>query len=194
MVHPISSRTILWGGGGALLVGALIVVIALGFYPIALVNSTPVFSYQYDKGYRLAYNYYSFLNTASQQPLAETELRSRLRVAVLEGLIDEVFVNTKLKQEMTHSELETKIQSQVGELIADTEFHKNLASILKVSDDDIRSYFLEDQVKYQILEGQLRLEGVKDLTEWVVQQRRKARVQLFLEGARWNGDEVVFGT
>jgi len=194
MVHPISSRTILWIGGGALLVGALVVIVALGFYPIALVNSTPVFSYQYDKGYRLAYNYYSFLNKASQQPLAETELRSRLRVAVLEGLIDEVFVDTKLKREMTHSELEAKIRSQVGELIADTEFHKNLASILKVSDDDIRSYFLEDQVKYQILEGQLRLEGVKDLTEWVVQQRRKARVQLFLEGARWNGDEVVFGT
>lgn len=182
----------LYAGVGVAGVALLaLIVFLLGLYPVLYVNGKLVFAFQYDRAYELAYNYYSYLNNRSSESLGETQLHNTLARAVVEGFIDEQLVDHELHDLMTRRELSNKVKDYVTRLTEDKEMYSHLASILKVSDNSIRSYFLEDQAKYSILEGQLALEGTRNTAGWIINQRKESRVHVFLRGASWDGEGIV---
>lgn len=176
-----------------IIAAALIVVLFLAaftfdFYPIAFVNGKVVMSYDYNRGYSLAYNYYSYFNQGSLK-VDDAQMVKSLKEATFEGLIDDVFVDQKLNQEMKPSELQDKITERVSGMISDPKFNQTLSEVVKVSQEDIKKYFLENQAKYEILDGRLSLEN-KNSVDWLIEQRKAAKVTILMPGFKWTGEKI----
>jgi hypothetical protein len=178
-------------GAVAALAAIALILIALRAYPIAFVNGKPIMAYQYDKGFKIAYQYYSFLNSHSKEmsSVNDGDLQSLLRKAAFEGLVDNIIIDKRLDGDMKKSELQQKIDEQVGIIMNDAQAKKALLDMTQMSEGDVRAYFLDNEAKYQILKGQLDLEG-KNVDEWLMQQRKDASVTILISSMKWKGQEV----
>jgi len=168
----------------------LCAMVAFEWYPIGIVEGNLLFAREYHARYELAYNYYDALSKASQASADEQDLEYTLRAASIEAMIDDVFVAKKLEQDFGRKELKTKIEQRIEEAWSDEQLRNDLQTLLKVSDSRIKSYFIAEQARYELLNGQLSLEG-KNLFEWMDEQRKSARVKLFLKGFTWTQDGVT---
>ncbi|KKS81282.1 MAG: hypothetical protein UV58_C0024G0006 [Candidatus Wolfebacteria bacterium GW2011_GWC1_43_10] len=166
----------------------ILIVFTFGWWPVAFVNGSPVFAFEYRKATDLAYNY--FVNYSKSDSDKE-DLKEDSKKISLEGLIDEVFIDRKLQSEMKSSELKNKINQQVSQMLSEEETRQLLLDLIRLPEKEVRHYFLEVQAKNQILDGRLRLEG-KNLINWLIEQRKKAEVIILLSDIEWTGEGIKF--
>jgi hypothetical protein len=161
-----------------------VLVISSGWYPLVLVNETPVFASEYDAAYELSYNYYAYLTQQDRTAAQDRELRAILKPAVLQGLADEILVKKELVQRLGKSELKKKVDEKVRIVWDDEAARAALLDITKAPADDVKKYLLEPEALNQVLDELLRSEG-SSVQEWNRQAREQARVRVFARHVEW---------
>lgn len=176
----------------ALIMAVFFFALIFKTYPIATVNGKIVWGYNYYKTYEFAYKYYDYLNKNDLKPINQDILVEKLKRATFESMVDNVLVKEKLASEMNQNELEDKINMKIEEMTKDKELEKIVKESIGVSPSDFRKYFLENQAKYQILDGRLQLEN-KNLVSWLLEERKVASVRSLLPSIKWidNKAEIV---
>lgn len=172
----------------ALVAFVFILIIGFGIYPLAIADGKIITSRQYYKSYNLAYNYFSYFNNfygVKDSP----EFEKEMKLTVMQGLIDEIIVDKKLAQEFKKSELQQKVNEKVNQMYEGENFKKILSEITKVSEDDIKNYFIENQAKNDILAGRLDLEG-KNVVSWLVEKRKEIKIYLLAPHMKWEKGEI----
>lgn len=172
------------GLGGILIV--FLIVFTFGLWPVAFVNGAPIFAFQYQKATDLAFNYFANYSSNDQ---SKEKLKKGSRAIALEGLIDEILIDKKLKSEMKRGELEEKIENHIKPFLDDQEARRLLSKLIRLPEKDIIRYFLRIQAKNQILDSRLRLEK-KDLISWLIEERKKAKVIILVPGIKWTEEGV----
>ncbi|MBP6855827.1 MAG: hypothetical protein KBC26_02590 [Candidatus Pacebacteria bacterium] len=184
------SKRMWWVLGCALFFVAIVIGCAsMGWYPVAFVNGIPIMARAYSLGYTVAYRYADYFNQPTRDRVSDAALSATIQKAALEGMIDRVLVLNHLHQEMRSNEVQQKVDEYVNRLLVDEKFSTELLSILKVSKSDARRAYLDQQALYAILEGRLTLEQTS-LFNWLLKERRAARVTILLPSFYWTGDRV----
>jgi hypothetical protein len=177
---------ILWLAVVSVITIAILAIITFDFYPIAFVNFRPIMAYRYLKSLDVAKKYYGNIINVSDASAIKI-----LKKAVLEGLIDEVAIDNKLRQKMSSSEIEEKINSQMQEIISDPEIVDGLSK-MSISVDEAKKYFLSFNIKNTILSGQLQMEENKQLIDWIKESRKNLKVIILMKGVHWTKEGVEF--
>jgi len=165
----------------------------LGWYPVLVVNGRVFLDSQYQEGFSVAYHYYQPINNASQEKLTDAQLRRTLRIAVLEGFVDRVLVDQKLIKEMGRKNFFNKLNEGVNEMFLDEQTREGLSFLLSsVSRSAVEKYFLSDVIRFQLLEGRLRLDNEGDVTSWITKKRADASVLVFSSGVAWDGQGMTY--
>ena len=185
-IFQLSNKTFLWSVlifSGIVL--AILIIWTFNLYPIAFVNYRPIMAFNYFNSLNISEKYYGNMINMSDASNIKT-----LKQAVLQGLIDEVAIDKRLSQDLTSSEIQSKIDSQSKSLVSDPNVIKGLNK-RGISVSDAEKYFFPIAIKNEILTGQLALEN-KDLTSWLVGARKDLNVIILLPGAHWVSGEVKF--
>jgi len=160
---------------------AVLIVWTFDLYPIAIVNYHPIMAYKFNHSLDITLKYFNVTDSKSV---------IIFKKAVFDGLIDEVAMDTELRKSMTQSEINQKIESQVDSILNDSKTQKSLEA-RSISLDDAKKYFLGVDVKNQLLNSQLSLEGT-NLSTWLLEQRKNLKVIILMPHAHWNGNGVEF--
>lgn len=155
------------------------------FYPVAFVNYHPIMAYEYYKSVEVAQKYYGNAINMSDAGNLKT-----LQQAVLQGLIDEVAIDKRLRRDMSASEVQSKIDSESKTLISDQNVLDGLSQ-RGISAGEAEKYFFPIAAKNDILTGQLMLEN-KELISWLVGARKDLKVMILLPRVHWISNEVRF--
>jgi len=167
-----------------------LVAVTFGLYPVALVDGSPIFSFQYNRAYALARAYWQPLNNAAKEPLSSAELVRLLKAAVIEGLIDERVLTHFLGVEIGPSILQEKIDERVTQMKSDDQIQKDFSAIGTFPKNGLTAYF-RLLALYDIGQGQLDLENGGDLSAWLADKRKGVLVKEFLPGVEWTEGRVV---
>ncbi len=172
-------------------VGVVVVVAGMwivGFYPVAMVQHTPIFAHEYRVNLAMASSYYEGVAWLTESDrISPDDLEMILKEIVVTGLIDEVMVTRYLSDELGKTTYNNRLEERVAELAQDGEFMAQLGSIMDASDKDVRAYFLRTKVRYEMLDEIIE----EDVLTWLDQQRPNADIQVYVPELVWNGSEVV---
>jgi hypothetical protein len=174
-----------------IVVGVVVVVVGvwiLGWYPVAMVQRTPVLAYEYRTNLSMASSYYEGVGWLTEDnQIPQDELEMILKETVVTGLIDEVIVTRYLSDQLGKGVYNDRLEERVAELAQDGEFMAQLSSIMDASDKDVRTYFLRTKVRYEMLEEIIE----EDVLTWLDQQRPDAHIQVYVPELVWDGSQVV---
>jgi ribonucleotide reductase alpha subunit len=160
----------------------ILIVLTFGIYPIVIVNYIhPIMAYQLDKGLDITIKFYGI-----NDPVSEKEFKR----AVLEELIDGISIDAELSKDMSASDVNQKISSQIDQMLSDTNIQNSL-SAKGISINDAKKYFLETAIKSQLVVSQLQLEG-KNFSQWLVEQRKGLKIFILMLHTHWTGQEITF--
>lgn len=193
MARQMIRSKFLWWVVGVILAIAIFFLAAVfwGWYPIAIVDSHIIWARDYHNNYALAYHYYDATNEMSEDIVDPSDLENMLRSAALQSLIDRVFVVKKLRDDFSSKDLSSKISERINQVWSDEDLRRDLRLVLQVSDNVIQDDFIAEQVRYELLSGQLSLEGQQDVLSWIRAQRAQAQVRIFLKNFTWSPDGIT---
>lgn len=161
-----------------------------GWYPVAVVNGSPILYKSYQRSFSLTQQYYSFFNRDPAASMSGDELVYLIERAVWQGLIDDVLIKARLGEEMKSAEVSQKVFEKIIAAENDSEFRELFSRIVvSVSKEDMARYFFAPQARFQLLQARLQLEG-KDIFSWLKVERKNARVKLFWGDIRWTENGI----
>jgi len=177
----------------ALTAGIIIILILFGVYPIAFVGISPIMVNDYNRNYSTSLNYYEkALETYAQdsQVLKADEARQEIKRAVLDNLIEDILIDRELRKEIKRNDLNTLVENKINEISEGQIADKAIETLYGFSLSEFKKRVLEPQAKKEILENRLFLAGI-DFDGKIKDIKAQARVNIFLSGFEWNGEEVV---
>jgi hypothetical protein len=164
-------------------------VVHFGYYPIAIVNGSVIFSRSLTDEYFVAYRYYANLLGPQNEEVASLEFKKELRRAVLNDLIEKSLIRQELKTRVGKDlnslvENKTKISAK-GD---DMEEAANLLYGLSLV--DFREMVLVPKAQREILEGRLFLEN-KTIENWLAEAAENASVFILTPEFYWDKNRVA---
>jgi hypothetical protein len=174
----------------SILIVSIVGMFSFGYYPIAFVNLSPIFKFQYDKNYEFAYKYYSDLKiyNSNSSNIDINEFKNTLKKVVFDGLIDKILVYKKLNSEFKNLDLQKQIKDKILSM-KEGQFQDILIKLTQFSSEELGKYFFEEQAKFQILEDVLKKENV-NMADWLLLERKNAKVIILTKGFSWKEDGV----
>ena len=183
------------GLGVVLLCIALVsIAIALGWYPIMLVDGTAVSAMRFEKNYRAAVMYYENLrrstagNASATLQFAEMS-PADIQVAVLDQMVAAALVQDGARRE-TGEELPTMVRDKVAAALADSGVANGVGLLYGMTIEDFRDEVLVPQAEREILDGRLFWRG-EAVESWLADARKNTKVQIFSPKFSWDGGKVV---
>ncbi len=158
-----------------------------GLYPVAIVNSTFIWSKSYREHYNAALIYYQnlFANYSKEEmeKVNIPDFLQELRRATLDKLIENVLI---------YGELENKVGKDLSSLVERKlpAFEDPASSVYGLSPAQFKEMVLVPQAQREILEGRLFL-NKQTMDDWLLQARSSAKVFILSSSFTWNGSEVV---
>ena len=163
-----------------------------GIFPVAFVGATPIMSKALNEIYSAAMRYYGNLAQIygeGEEELNAPEIKTEIRRATLNKLIDEIIVKSELEKRLGN-DLKSVVQSKLGKVSKNNEELRNATRILYGLDfEEFEKFFLVPQSEYEILEGRLIMENV-EIESWLTQARQTANVIILSPEFVWTGNSV----
>ena len=171
-----------------LIITIIIVIVAYlilsGFYPVALVNFNSISAHEWEANLTAAYAYYQKTSNNSLSNAAQKKIQR----VILCKLIREEIIHQELTNRVKNSELAAIIDNKVKNFTADSqtpELVKNFYGLSMERFDKLLIPVAEEE----ILGGRLFIEN-KNLSEWLKENRKKARLIILLPDFSWDGEKV----
>ena len=161
------------------------IIYAKGWYPLARVNGSYIWAYDYRASLQITNNFYEKMEQETHALLPQED---ELKKVVFDGLVDDIIISQELHTQMSDEELAQKIKLQTDDMIGTPESKNRMLALTKMSELDAREYFLNRVARGQILANLFTLQQ-KEILPWFMQQRANARVSLWGISGVWNGEK-----
>lgn len=174
---------------GVLLIATLI---TYGFYPILVVNGSPVTAHRFDKIYRAALLYQgNFIKTYAPSASGTTALLSGkdLEIGILNQLVDMELIDAGVRREVG-GDLPELIAGKIEKYDDRSDLKTAAVSLFGITYADFRKEVLIPQAEWDILAGRLYLRG-ESIDKWLADARRSAEVIVFSKRFRWDGSKIT---
>lgn len=168
-------------------------LIRLGFYPVAVVNSTLVSARTFQESVASANHYFEqVLKTKPEgsDKIKPRELTREIRRATLDKMIENVLVYEALTED-AGNDLPAMVEARIDSLnIKTADFEKAVGTLYGLTRERFRTLVLVPQARQEILASRVSGEA-EDLSDWLKARRKKAVVYILARDLYWNGTEVL---
>jgi hypothetical protein len=188
MMSPYRKQAI--AAFGILAAILLVFLISSDFYPILVVNGSPVSARRFWKNYRAASFYQdNLVKTYGQGREVQTTSGKDLEALVLNQLVEAELVSAGAKRE-AGGDLDYLLSGKLQKYDESQDLRNAAMSLYGMPYADFREEVLVPQAKRDILAGRLYLRG-EDISDWLAREKQSARVSIFSKRFRWDGGKIV---
>ena len=165
-------------------------LITLGFYPVAIVDGSIVSARKFSKHYQADSLYYShFLETYKALVTKDAQVApAELQASVLEQLIEDALVHKAIRKELG-DDFQYLLDSKVNKFSNDQQLQRATLTLYGLDVGDFKDEILVPQAEREMLSAKLFLKG-KKLDDWLLQAKRDANVRVLSSQFHWVGDKV----
>ena len=166
-------------------------VVRLGYYPVAIVNSSLITARSLNSEYLVAYQYYSrVLADKKEFDVQSLDFQKELRRAALNDLIENHLVYEELKVKIGN-DLEGVVEGRIEISEADRLNLEEAAQVLYgLSLTNFKEIILVPRARREILEGRLSSEK-KSLDGWLADASQSAKVFILTPEFFWDKNKVA---
>lgn len=175
---------------------AVVFGVSRGYYPILLINGSPVPASRFWKNYQALSFYqanyrsrWAENSAAVGSPPAVSMEDKELKALILDRLVDAAIVSAGARRELG-KDLDFLLTEKIRAYDSNSELKSAAGFFYGMDFDDFRREVLVPQAEIDILVGRLYLRGEK-FEEWLKKQREAARVIVFSPHFRWDGGKIV---
>ena len=166
-----------------------ILIIMLGFYPVAVVNWRVITIKDFKKDLAVANYFYKTTLDENLNP-DSPEIKKRIKREVLDKLIEDILINKELKLQLKNSELEEILKNKTDELTKQEGIEKEIKILYGLSLEDFKEQVSRPILKREILAGRFLINN-KDFIGWMKEQKNQAKVMIFFPDLIWKEGGVV---
>jgi hypothetical protein len=188
------SRRNAWLIAGAVAVSAVLLLLAVGAYPLAIVNGRVIWASTFRAYVASALAYQQAARDtygSTSTPLLAASARGETALGA--AALDEL-----LAQELIAQGLEELVGENAPRLgdqkLADLQDQAGLSgaarALFQLDPAAFTDAILRPQAEREVLAGRLFIEGAT-LEDWVAARRKEARVRLLTGSYRWDGERVL---
>jgi len=166
---------------------SLSLIMGGGYFPVASVNSSFIFSKNLKEVYYSSIYYYGNalrLERKNESVLDIQEIRQEIKRASLDKLVEETLVKNELKNRLG-KDLDAVIQKKIGEISATDKLNNAVRILYGLNANEFERLFLVPQAEYEILEGRLTFENT-EIKEWLSSAKQEANVTILVPEFFWN--------
>ncbi len=176
-----------------LIIGAglsALMLISLGYYPIALVNNHFISAKTFLKDYGAASIYYdNVLKTYRSDASRDKVLQpSNLQRSVLTQLVENTLIEAEARR-IVGPDFDRLVGEKVDQAGNDPRLEKAAQALYGLNLGDFKKEILLPQAERDVLTGRLYLED-KKIDNWLQNAKKSGRVIIFSGQFYWNGDTV----
>lgn len=183
-------KIIYWGI--SVIVLTIVILVVMGYWPVAKVNGHFITFAELSKNYGVAIHFYQSelkLNQKDLDILNSNESKNEIKRAVLESIIENELISEELDRELGN-DLVVIVEQKINKIDLGSEDFKRGSEILYgLSPEDFKKLVLIPRAREEILQGRLFLENntsTKLIGEWLMEEKSKAAVTIFVPGLYWN--------
>ncbi len=171
-------------------------LIANGFWPVAVVNYQPIFYRDWSLGYGAAYRFYEnelIRSKSDVKILVDEKYKQELKRASLESLINEKIIHQELVSMFGRRELARLVGGKVDKIdLNKEEMKKGTELLYGLPAENFRRIILIPKAEEEIL-GEKLLAGGNSLINWLESARGGIKIVFFVKGYYWdkNGLQVI---
>ena len=175
-------------------------IIRVEAYPGLLVNGHLIRYGDARTDWNIALHYYDMINQAETNITGtayKASSHEEIEAAVLDTLVQTALINKELSKRIGESDLENMIQRKIDESLKGDNLEAKVQALYGLSLDAFKERVLKPQAETEILESRMILENTSStsvdggFSNWLREERVRARVIILLPGFSWNGKEVV---
>lgn len=189
------SRRNKWLAAGAIVTSAVLLVIALGFYPIATVNGHLVWANNFRAyvGSALAYQQaahdtYGAASSSDDLVAASAQGETALGAAALDELVEQQLINQGLEK-LVGENTNRLVTMKLDQLLKEPDLPGASRALFQLDPAAFTDAILRPQAAREVLSGRIYIDN-KTLEEWVADARKTAKVRMFSSTYRWDGEHV----
>ncbi|MBI2640596.1 MAG: hypothetical protein HYW91_01760 [Candidatus Sungbacteria bacterium] len=172
----------------------LFILASAGFYPVAIVGTTPIFAKTWQKAEDAAKNFeIAQARARGAEPvdfsLAENrELLLEVKLGTLTFLIEDAIIRQKGEEAVDG--LGTLSRERVIEALRESSDPEGAArAVYGLSFNDFRGLVLMPQARRDVLKEAL-IEKNQDFDIWLLEAKKEASVRLMFVPFKWSGEEI----
>jgi hypothetical protein len=180
--------------GAAVAASILLLLLAVGAYPLAVVNGRVIWAATYRSYVASALAYQQAArdtySSATSTPLldAATSGEVSLGMVALDDLVEQRIIESGLEV-LVGENAPRLIDNKVRDLQNEPMLPGASRALFQLDPEAFRTAILRPQAMREVLDGRVYLDG-KTYEEWVAQARKEARVRLLSSTYRWDGEQV----
>jgi hypothetical protein len=176
-------------GVAALAALGAFLVFQLDYHPAAIVNGYSISARSFRKNLNFASIYYA--NLKQVYALEDSVVLSgpSFRAAILDRLVESTLARQEAER-IVGADLDGLVEGKVSRYRDDEKIREAAEALYGMTAAEFSRWVLVPQAERDVLTGRLFLEG-KTLEDVLRGARRSARVIIFSEGLRWDGERVV---
>ena len=177
----------------AVAVSGALLVLALGLYPIALVNGSPVWasSFRAYVGSALAYQQAvrdTYVSTSSALLAASLEGEQQLGAAALDELVEQKLIEQGIAR-LAGENADDLVQTKLDALLKEPDLPGASRALFQLDPDAFVRAILRPQAEREVLTGRIYLDS-QTLEAWVAQARAEAQVRVLSSSYGWEAGRV----
>ncbi len=176
--------------GAAVGASALLLAIAAGWYPLALVNGKPIWasSYRAYVASAIAYQQAARDTYATSSPLLSAQGERALGAVALDELVEQKLLQQGMAQ-LVGDHADQLVENKMADLAKEPQLVGASRALFQLDPQAFRRVVLRPQAMREVLSGRLYLDGTT-LEAWTEDARRGARVRLLTGAYGWQDRKV----
>ena len=180
--------------GGAILLSFFLIILALGWYPIASVNGDLISARHFRQYVDSALSYqatsFSTYSASSTRLLAASQQsEAQLGSVALDELIEHQLIFQGVEEKIQDSHVQLT-KDKVANYREQPELIGASRDLFRISPELFSNVLLEPEARRELLRGRLFLDGVV-LDEWLIEKRKSAKVRIFSPTYIWQEFQVL---
>lgn len=187
------SRRNLWLIVAAVAVSAILLLLAVGAYPLAIVNGRVIWASTYRSYVASALAYqqaaHDTYNASSTSLLAASaQGEAALGRVALDELVEQKLIDGGLDSLVGDNSPEL-VQNKIEDLLKEPQLPGASRALFQLDPASFTTVILRPQATREVLSGRVFIDG-KTLDGWVTEARKSAQVRLLSSSYRWDGEHV----
>lgn len=178
--------------GAAIAASAVLLLLAIGWYPMALVNGRVIWasSFRTYVASALAYQQAARDTYAASSTLlsASAQGEQRLGAVALDELIEQKLLEEGLDK-LVGEHAGNLVDNKVDDLLKEPQLPGASRALFQLDPSSFVRIILRPQAMREVISGRVYLDG-KTLEQWVEDARKDARVRILSSSYRWDGGQV----
>ena len=172
---------------------AAIVIGVTGYWPIAKVDSSFITYDAFKQNFMMADHFYRSnvkITGEDERVVDAKEVQKDLQRATLEGLIEQIVIDSELKRRYTDADLSRLIENKISGIDLAADNMKKATDLLYgLTPEQFKELVLIPKAKQELLEGNITLQG-GTFDDWLAGKKKEIHVSIFVPSLSWDGTAV----